>query len=238
MNESMYQKWLDKEKEWIGEYCACTRKNSLFKVVPLILIVTAVLFGCIAFLGSGNMEDLLMGVVGGLFLGFIICIFYISFLFINLSPNRYVQKIRQSVAELSMNEMEKEELGKEILDALANEEHVLSYQMVGPKSNSTPARLVRTPHYFFQVGSTPYSVLVRMSDIAEIKPGSEKKLATTRSGNMKTHHYFTLYTIGFYRKDRFERGLADNELPDYAMGFFQDSLRDKALKMAHSDIKE
>ena len=49
-------------------------------------------------------------------------------------------------------------------------------------------------------------VLIRLSDIAEIRTGSERKIATTHGGSSKTHHYFTLYSIGFYRKDRFERG--------------------------------
>ena len=236
MVESMYQKWLKKEEEWIGGYCAQTRKSSLLKVVPLTLIVTALLFGGITFLGSGDVEDLLMGGVGGLFLGLVIGIFYLCILFVSLRPSRYVQEIVRSVAELSMNEAEKEVLGAEMLEALTHEDQVLSYQMEGPKSKGTPARLVRTLHYFFQVGSTPYSVMIRMSDIAEVKASSEKKVATTRSGNMKTHHYFTLYTIGFYRKDRFEHGLADSELPDSAMGFFQESLRDRALEMVQREM--
>lgn len=233
---SMYQQWLNEEKEWIGEYCTRTRRNTLLKVVPLTIIGTAVLLGGISFLGSGNVEDLLMGVIGGLFFGVVISLFALFIIFINLRPDRYGRKIEQSVAALSMNEAEKETLGREMLDALEHDAQVLTYEMVGPKSNHTPARVIRTPHYFLQVGSSPYSVLVRISDIADMKASSEKKMTTTRSGNMKTHHYFTLYTIGFYRKDRFERGLADSKLPDYAMGFFQEELRDKALGMFQREL--
>ncbi len=85
--------------------------------------------------------------------------------------------------------------------------------------------MILTPHYILQEGSTPYAVLVRLSDMAEIRTGSERKIATTHGGSSKTHHYFTLYSIGFYRKDRFERGLDGNDLPDCAMGFFQEELR-------------
>ena len=66
--------------------------------------------------------------------------------------------------------------------------------------------------------------------MAEIRTGSERKIATTHGGSSKTHHHFTLYSIGFYRKDRFERGLDGNDLPDCAMGFFQEELRDDVVK--------
>ena len=126
---------------------------------------------------------------------------------------------------------ERERLGTEMLAALESGEGVVSYQMVGPKSKGTPARVILTPHYILQEGSTPYAVLIRLSDIAEIRTGSERKIATTHGGSSKTHHYFTLYSIGFYRKDRFERGLDGNDLPDSAMGFFQEELRDDVVKM-------
>lgn len=149
----------------------------------------------------------------------------------SLSPARYTQKLEQSVRELSMDETERERLGTEMLAALESGEGVVSYQMVGPKSKGTPARVILTPHYILQEGSTPYAVLIRLSDIAEIRTGSERKIATTHGGSSKTHHYFTLYSIGFYRKDRFERGLEGNDLPDSAMGFFQEELRDDVAKM-------
>lgn len=34
------------------------------------------------------------------------------------------------------------------------------------------------------------------------------------------------YTIGFYRKERFERDLDEKDAPDYVMGFFQEEMRD------------
>lgn len=238
MDETIYQKWLNNEEEWIGKYCRQIRKNSIIKVVPLVLVITSIVTGGISFLDSSNIEDLFIGIVGGVFFGLIICTFYLLILFMGSQPKRYVKKIKQSIEELCMSDEEKEVLGKEMLDVLNNKNQVLSYQVDGPKSKSTPARIVRTPHYFFQVGSTPYSVLIRLSDIAEIKIREEKKVSSTRSGNMKTHYYFKLYTIGFYRKDRFENGLSDSKLPDYAMGFFQQSIRDKAFTMLQGNTLE
>lgn len=43
--------------------------------------------------------------------------------------------------------------------------------------------------------------------------------------------FFTLYTIGFYRKERFERDLDEKDAPDYVMGFFQEEMRDEVVRM-------
>ena len=181
-------------------------------------------------LNGGGVSGLVTGVIGGLVFGLVICGIYLAVLMPSLSPARYTQKLEQSIRELSLNESEREQLGKEMLAALESGKGVVSYQMVGPKSKGTPARVILTPHYILQEGSTPYAVLVRLSDMAEIRTGSERQIATTHGGSSKTHHYFTLYSIGFYRKDRFERGLDGNDLPDCAMGFFQEELRDDVVK--------
>ena len=228
---STYQAWLNKDREWIGAYCSRTRKSSLTKVVPLTLLLTALVLGGIGLLNGGGVSGLATGVIGGLVFGLVICGIYLAILMPSLSPARYTQKLEQSVRELSMDETERERLGTEMLAALESGEGVVSYQMVGPKSKGTPARVILTPHYILQEGSTPYAVLIRLSDVAEIRTGAERKIATTHGGSRKTHHYFTLYSIGFYRKDRFERGLEGNDLPDSAMGFFQEELRDDVAKM-------
>ena len=228
---SAYQAWLNKDREWIGAYCSRTRKSSLTKVVPLTLLLTALVLGGIGLLNGGGVSGLVTGVIGGLVFGLIVCGIYLAILMPSLSPARYTQKLEQSVRELSMDETERERLGTEMLAALESGEGVVSYRMVGPNSKGTPARVILTPHYILQEGSTPYAVLIRLSDIAEIRTGAERKIATTHGGSSKTHHYFTLYSIGFYRKDRFERGLEEDDLPDSAMGFFQEELRDDVAKM-------
>jgi len=78
-------------------------------------------------------------------------------------------------------------------------------------------------------GSTPYAILVRLSDIAKISRGEEKKTAAQRSGNTKRVYWFTLYTIGFYRKDRFQRNLTEKDLPDEAFGFFDAGIRERVM---------
>ena len=86
-------------------------------------------------------------------------------------------------------------------------------------------------HYAFLEGSYPYSILIRLSHIAEIRPSQEQKHTVEYGAKTKTHYNFTLHTIGFYRKDRAERGFADQQYPDEGMGFFQEKIRNEALEL-------
>lgn len=230
MAESAYEAWLKKDREWIGTYCSSTRRKGLTQVVPLTLLLASLVFGGLAVL-EGGAGELTAGIAGGLMLGALLGAFYMIGLAICLRPDLYVRKLERSVCELSMNEMERELLGREMLAALESGEGVLPYRMVGPHSRGTPARVILTPHYILQEGSSPYAVLVRLSDIAEIRTGAERKTAVTYGGRSKTYHRFTLSTIGFYRRDRFDRGLSESDLPDSAMGFFQKKLRDDVVKL-------
>lgn len=136
---STYQAWLNKDREWIGAYCSRTRKSSLTKVVPLTLLLTALVLGGMGLLNGGGVSGLVTGVIGGLVFGLVICGIYLAVLMPSLSPARYTQKLEQSIRELSLNESEQEQLGKEMLAALESGKGVVSYQMVGPKSKGTPA---------------------------------------------------------------------------------------------------
>ena len=230
-----YTQWLKAEKEWIDQYCKKTRNMSLFVVTPLILVVLTALFGGLELVNGGETNAVIEGAAGGLFLGIFISIIYLLIMLPNLMPGKYTKKIDKNVAKLGLSDGEKEQLGKEMLEA--DESHRISYKMVGPKSKGTPARFVLTPHYAFLEGSSPYSILIRLSDIAEIRPSQEQKDAITYGAKTKTYYNFTLYTIGFYRKDRAERSPAENEYPDEGMGFFQEDIRNQALKLlAESNV--
>lgn len=63
---------------------------------------------------------------------------------------------------------------------------IFSYEMVGPKSNHTPAKFVVTLHYAFQEGATLYSVLVRLSDMVSVRAGEECKGRGNNGENGKT----------------------------------------------------
>ena len=224
-----YEKWLKAEKEWIDTYCKKTRNMTLFVVTPFVLVVLTALFGALELANGSETSAVIESAAGGLMMGIFICFIYLLIMLPNLNPGKYSKKIDQNVKQLGLTDAEKEQLGQEML--AADQRHRISYTMVGPKSKGTPARFVLTPHYAFLEGSSPYSILVRMSDIAEIRPSQEQKNTVTYGTQTKTYYNFTLYTIGFYRKDRAERGRADQPYPDEGMGFFQEDIRNEALKL-------
>lgn len=224
-----YQKWLQSEREWINTYCRKIRRQTLCITTPLILAGLAILFGVLSVVGGGSMEDMLYGAFGGLLMGMFICGIYLLILLPKLSPGRYTKKIEKNIGELSMTETEKNLLAQEMLEA--DEKHKISYTITGPGSKGTPGRFVLTPHYAFLEGSTPYSILVRLSDIAWISRGEEQKTATTYQAKSKTVYNFTLHTIGFYRKDRLQKIPAAGELPDEAFGFFSTEIREQVMEL-------
>lgn len=224
---SYYENWLTAEKKWIDEYCGKIRRRSLFVIVPLVLAGFAVLFGALGFVSENDMSGAWEGAAAGLVMGVFVSAVYLLFMLPALRPGRYAKKIDRNVRALMLTDAEKEQLGREMSEA--DEKHKISYQMIGPKSKGTPARFVLTPHFAFLEGSSPYSILVRLSDIAEIRPAQERKDAVAYQAKSKTYYNFTLYTIGFYRRDRAERGIEDSQYPDVAMGFFQKETRDRVL---------
>ena len=117
--------------------------------------------------------------------------------------------------------------GRKIME-IYNDDGIIEASL---NSNNTPARFMVTPNYALLVGGYPYAILVRLRDIAEIRPGQEKKLETRRGAQTRAASITTLYTIGFYRRDRADRDLKPEDLPDEAMGFFSQEVRDKALAM-------
>lgn len=221
-----YQKWLQSEKEWIDTYCKKTRKQFFCITMPLVLAVLTILFGAMSAM-DGSTEDIIYGALGGCMMGLFICGIVLLFLLPGLSPARYVKKIEKNVRELSLSETEKEQLAQEMLSA--DEKHKVSYTITGAGAKGTPARFVLTPHFAFLEGSTPYSILVRLSDIAWISGGEERKMATQRGAKTSTVYSFTLHTVGFYRKDRALHNLSDTDLPDYAYGFFKEETRDQVM---------
>ena len=224
----MYEKWLEAEKRWIGEYCSRVKKRSIMRVVPAVLIISGLLLGILAAVSGENIAE---QAVGGMLLGAVVCAVYLIFLLPGLSPGRFVKKISRTVTKLGLSDAEKEQLGREFLEAEADAEGTIVFQMSGPKSKNTPARFVKSEHYAMLEGGYPYAILVRLAEIGRISCSQESKSAVTRSGNISTTYQFTLYTIGFYRKDREQRGLSEEELPDEAMGFFDREVRDRAMKL-------
>lgn len=234
----VYKEWLKEEKKWIGKYSKRTLRNSCLKVVPITLGGMALLFGAMMALDGGGKEAFFEGAMGGIIIGLFPVLFYLLILWIGLRPGRYARLIQRNVRELGLTESEQELLGGEMLKAFQEPNNIIEFEMVGPNVNHTPARFILTPHFAFLEGGSPYSILVRLSDIAWIQSGKEKKTAVKHGANTNTHYSFTLYSIGFYRKERQYFGASDEKLPDIAMGFFQKEIRNQVLaKLKGTEIK-
>ena len=228
-NMDLYQRWLQAEMEWIGVYCSKIRRQSLFVTAPLILAGSAVVIGALSAVGGGSMADLGYGAFGGFMMGAIVCGIFLLVLLPGLSPKRYGKKIDKCVRGLSLSETEKEQLAREMLEA--DEKHKICFTITGPGSKGTPGKFVLTPHFAFLEGSYPYAILVRLADVAEIRRNEERKTATERRAKSRMVYRYTLYTIGFYRKDRLQRGLTETDLPDEAFGFFDVGVRERVMEL-------
>lgn len=226
-----YEKWLQQEKDWMGAYRKKTLKKTQTLVLPLTAIILGVVFGGMALVnGSPIIEAVEMFATGFIFGIFIICC-YILILSSGLSGGRMVKGINQGVKFLKLNDAQKEQLGKEMLEAAGKPESQLDFEMVGPKSNHTPASVIVTENYAYMRGGSPLVNLVRLADIEHIETREESHTTTQSGAKMKTTYRFTLHCIGFYYRDRAALGTEGSELPDQAMGFFDEGIRDKAYAM-------
>lgn len=226
-----YQKWLHEEKKWIGKYQKKIIAMSILKVVPATLIGLCTLFGIMTYVEEKNAG---IGIAGGLVFGILVSGFYLLILLAGLRPGRYVRMIKSAVKQLHMDETEKEQLAHEMLETDVSTWRCISYVLDGHGSRQTPARFRITPHYAFLEGSSPYAILVRLSDVAEVLPEEERKTHTQYGTQTKTHEVFTLYTISFYQKAR----AGKDRLPEQAMGFFVKDIRDQAYELIAKQMAE
>lgn len=225
---SCFEEWIMSGQNWMGAYRKRVLKQSALKTIPailLILIAFAVILSLVN--NNGSTEEIGDAALAGVLLGIVVCLFYLLFLLPGLRPKRMRRQIQKAVKRLDMSESEQELLGREMLEAGKDPACVLDYEMVGPKSNHTPARFILSRGYACLWGSTPLVILVRLSDVAEIRPGAERKETTTYGSTMKTIHQFTLHTIYFYHKGT----EISDEAADQGMGFFDEQIRDQVLSM-------
>lgn len=228
---SYYRSWLAEEKKWIGKYQKKIIALSLCKVIPMTLLGLCAIFGAMTYMEDGNAG---IGILGGLGFGLFISFCYFMILLASLRPGRYVKKIQSVVRQMQMDEAEKEQLAHEMMETDVSQWRCVSYTMQGHGSNGTPARFRITPHYAFLEGSSPYAILVRLSDIAQVQPEEEKKIHTQYGAQIKTHEFFTLFTIGFYKREKMDK----KQLPEKAMGFFDQEIRDQVYALIVKQIEE
>lgn len=226
-----YERWLREEKQWIGEYQRKLMVMSILRVIPAALLILCALFGGLSYMDEGNA---LTGITAGLMLGILVSAVYLLFLVLGLRPGRYVSKIKSAVKGLQMEDWEKERLGQEMLEASEGSWRCVSYVLEGHGSSRTPARFRITPHYAFLEGSSPYAILVRLSDMGRIVPEEEQKTHTRRGAKTRVYETFTLYTIYFYA----ENGESIKQQPVNGMGFFEKEMRDRVMGLIRTQLAE
>lgn len=226
-----YQRWLEEEKKWIGKYQNKIITMSILKVIPATIVGLCVIFGAMTYVDE---KDAGIGIIGGLSLGVFISSVYLFILLMGLRPGRYVGKIKSAVKQLGLDDQEKEQLAREMLETDVSTWRCVSYEINGHGSKNTPARFRITPHYAFLEGSSPYAILVRLSKIAEVLPEEERKTHTQYGAQTKIHEIFTLYTISFYQNPRKNK----DQLPEQAMGFFDPEIRDRVYGLISKQIAE
>lgn len=228
--ESHYAQWLRAEENWMVRY----QKKTLAKLAVtgiLTPVFLALFLGLLPLTTGGGRQEMLRGALGGLLAGVVVMGIVFLCLLPGLSSKRISRAIEKEVKGMALNEVDTEQLGKEMLAALQDPRRVLDFEMVGPNSDHTPARFILTPHYACLQGGFPLIILVRLGDIAEIRPSEEQNTAITWQGRTRTTRIYTLYILGFYERGRSAYGLEDEDLPDISMAFFSWKIRDKVLWM-------
>lgn len=229
--ENKYQQWMNYEMKWLGEYRRKLMRTTTYITIPVVIVFLTVFMGMLSFMDRMDPGDAFYGGLGGFLAGAAISIFFYICLRFGLREGKYRRLIQKAADGLGLDSGEKEVLAAEMLDAREDSGRCICFEISSMNSKATPARFVLTDHYACLIGSSPYAILVRLADIAEIRPDEEQKTETRRGASTRSLGFLTLYTIGFYRRDRANRGLGSKDLPDEAMGFFSQSIRDQALEM-------
>lgn len=226
-----YQKWLREEKRWIEKYQNKIITMSVLKVIPATLIGLCAIFGSITYVEEKNAG---IGIIGGLTFGIFISAIYLFILLVRLRPGRYVRMIKLAVEQLHLDDQEKMQLAHEMLETDVSTWRCISYELNGHGSRQTPARFRITPHYALLEGSSPYVILVKLSDIVEVLQEEEQKTHTQYGAQTMTHEIFTLYTITFYQRAK----VSKDQLPEQAMGFFEKNIRDQVYGLISKQLAE
>jgi len=221
---SYYKEWLDSGAAWMKAYRKQVLRKYIYFILPaVIILLVAVAAGATA-VNDGSAEEIAGSAFAGALMGGVICCVFLLFLLPGLSPQRMRRNINRAVKLLQMSETEQEQLGREMLEAQKNPDCVLDYQVIGPNSKKTPARFLLSHGYACLWGGYPLVILVRLSDVSEIRAEKELKTAVTHGAKTNSYTRFHLHTIIFYYKDSEQDG-------DNGMGFFDEPIRDKVFNM-------
>lgn len=225
-----YKRWLSTEKEWIGAYQRKIKRMSILKVIPATILALCIFFSVMCYINGG---DIMIGIVGGLFVGIFISLCYLLILRAGLNPKLYVRQVDAAVSELKMEDEEKKQIAQEMLEIEISSWRCVSFTYVGHGSAGTPARFRITPHYAFLEGGVPYANLVRLADVKSISCREQKKQHTSRKTQVTMHEFYTAYLIVFDKIDDDPK----NSQP-ITMEFYEAETRDTVYQLIQNQLAE
>lgn len=226
-----YERWEKTEDAWMKIHHRHVFKQFWLIIAPCIFFGLALIMGLTA-LADSSTPPFEVAFSGALF-SVPVLLFVQIVLFITTRKGRLRRAIHYAQRSIALDESEKELFGMELLDALADKRNCLTYCDKPPRGLKSPARVLVSEHFFYQVNPRPVITLIRRSDLDYLKWGTER----TRTYG-KHHTTTTLYTIYFYLRSTRERRLEGSTTADNRMGFFNKTARDQAFFMMGGKVQQ
>ena len=212
---SNYEVWLGEERKWIKGYQRKVKRKLLI-IFPIVMVLVGLLS---AFIACGEGENITNVVIARLVITTIFYLFFFLIANFTLRPKKYIRKIKRSLDILGMDEREKEEFAREMLEGTSQQ---IEFTYNGHGASNVQARIRITPHYVYLQGGFPYANIVRLSDIKVLKKKEKRQVHKTYGAKIKTYEYYESYVIDFYKNEV-------EELADYEMEFYEEELRDRVF---------
>ena len=184
-----YNKWLEKEQEWIDQMAKET-KSSAIKVGLLCIPACAVIFGLIGILSGGGISAMFLNALWGAVFGVVIAPFM---LFLMPRPRKFYAKALEQYAK-TLNSEEREMLGSQMLSP---DVRCIDYKSV----TKVKAKVMITQSFLISNTAQGFFALVKLDQVDQILTDVRDMSFTTRSHGVSIHSYDEEYSIEFrYKK--------------------------------------
>ena len=184
-----YNKWLEKEQEWINQMARET-KSSAIKMGLLCIPACAVVLGLIGLLSGAGVSAMLQNALWGALFG------VFAALFIPLlvpRPNKFYAKSLEKFTK-TLNSEEQEMLGSQMLSS-----DVRRIDFKG--GNKIKEKIMISQSFLTSNSAQGFFVLVKLDQVDQILTDTRDLSFTTRSHGVTVHSYDEAYSIEFrYKK--------------------------------------
>lgn len=218
-----YNKWLEKEQEWIDQM-ARENKSSAIKMGLLCIPACAVLFGLIGILSGAGVSAMLQNALWGAIFG------VVAALFIPLLVPRphkvYVRMLDKFTGSLTSDEQEA--LGSQMLSSDVRRMDFKSVDKVKEK-------IMITKSFITSNTGKGFFVLIKLDNVEQIFTDVLDLSVTNRSHGVTVHSYDEAYSIEFrYKKPT---GVVSKE-SDVSLVFPTRELRAQAMQYIQEFVSQ